>query len=396
MTEDFPRVVAAVEAGIEAGLHIGAVVHVLRDGLVAADFALGAASLGTWSALRVDHKLLWLSAGKPLTAMAVAVLADRGRLAFDDPVVKFMPEFGQNGKDNITLWHLLTHTHAYKPPLTDWPRAAREDVITKICAAAPMPGTRPGEYAAYDPQSGWYLLSDVVRLVSGRTNAEFVHQEILEPAALEPASIGESHEAWQRDVAEGRLAVLHDTTGSAREGIDLRGAAAGDENALADTDHVHHPRPWVGDDAQRAAAHNPGGGALGQASVLARFYQFILDGTRLPDGTSLLRQETLQQMTSRQREGLKDNSFGQVIDWGLGFLINSARYGSPALPYGYGSHASDSTFGHGGMQSSAGFADPENEVAGAIIFNGLPGEPKHQKRINQVMTALYEDLGITR
>jgi CubicO group peptidase (beta-lactamase class C family) len=99
-------------------------------------------------------------------------------------------------------------------------------------------------------------------------------------------------------------------------------------------------------------------------------------------------------MTSRQRTGLKDNSFGQVIDWGLGFLINSARYGAAAIPYGYGRHASDGTFGHGGMQSSSGFADPENKLAVAIIFNGLPGEPKHQKRIHDAATALYEDLGL--
>src|SRR5690349_1571931 len=82
--------------------------------------------------------------------------------------------------------------------------------------------------------------------------------------------------------------------------------------------------------------------------------------------------------------GLKDHSFGQVVDWGLGFLINSARYGAMADPYGYGKHASDATFGHGGMQSSAGLGDPENKIAAAIIFNGLPGEPKHQKRINDV------------
>jgi CubicO group peptidase (beta-lactamase class C family) len=123
-------------------------------------------------------------------------------------------------------------------------------------------------------------------------------------------------------------------------------------------------------------------------------YQCLLDGGAAPNGQQIIRRETVAEMTSRQRVGLKDHSFGQVVDWGLGFLINSRPYGALADPYGYGRHASDETFGHGGMQSSAGFCDAENGLAGAIIFNGLPGEPKHQKRINDVMTALYEDMGI--
>lgn len=77
-------------------------------------------------------------------------------------------------------------------------------------------------------------------------------------------------------------------------------------------------------------------------------------------------------------------------------MINSAKYGALANPYGYGKHASEETFGHGGMQSSGGFADPRHGLCGAIIFNGLPGEPKHQRRIDGAMTALYEDLGLGR
>ena len=64
------------------------------------------------------------------------------------------------------------------------------------------------------------------------------------------------------------------------------------------------------------------------------------------------------------------------------------------LPYAYGPHASLRTFGHGGNQSSIAFADPVHALAVAIIFNGMPGEAAHQRRMHNVLTGLYEDLGM--
>ncbi len=396
MSTDFPKLRRTIEDGIAIGLHIGAVVHVRHQGQVVADFAIGAADIDPFRPLRVDQQMLWLSAGKPLTAIAVGILNDRGRVDFEAPVIDYIPDFGRHGKEGITIRNLMTHTHAYKPPRLDWPRMSREAIIEQICDAQPLEGETPGQYAAYDPQSTWYLLSEIVTLAAGRPNHEFVKDEVLTPLGCDTASIGMNAEDWTAARDAGRLAVLHDTTSSARERIDLTAAAAGKPLAGDPAiDHAHHPSRWVGDDAQRAAAHNPGGGSLGRAADLSAVYQCLLDAGKTPDGSYLLRTETVEQMTRRQRIGLKDNSFGQVIDWGLGFLVNSLHYGSPAVPYSYGRHASEDTFGHGGMQSSSGFADPVHEIAAAIIFNGLPGEPKHQKRILDANSALYEDLEIT-
>lgn len=395
MSSDFPKLRSTIEGGIAIGQHIGAVVHVRQHGKVVADFAIGAADIDPYASLRTDQRLLWLSAGKPLTAIAAAILHDRGRIDFSAPVTEYLPDFGRHGKELITVRHLMTHTHAYKPPRLDWPRLPRQTVIEQICDAHMIDGQAPGEYAAYDPQSTWYLLSEIVAVTSGRPNHEFVKEEFLAPLGCESASIGLEAGDWTAAVNAGHVAVLHDTTSSARERVDLIAAASG-QSITGDpaTDHVHHPSRWVGDDAQRAAAHNPGGGSLGRAADLAAVYHCLLDGGKTPDGHALLRSQTVEDITRRQRIGLVDQSFGQVIDWGLGFLVNSFHYGHPAVPYSYGRHASEDTFGHGGMQSSCGFADPVHNLAAAIILNGLPGEPKHQKRILDINTALYEDLGL--
>ncbi len=389
---DFARLRGVIEEGMEIGLHLGAVVHVRRGGEVVADFAVGRAGLWPSVDLRMDHRLLWLSAGKPLTAMAMGILRDRGRLRFEDRIAEYIPGFERHGKDDVTIEHVLMQAHGFKPPRLDWSRWSREEVVAAICDAPMMKGARAGEFAAYDPQSGWYLLEEIVERVSGRDNHDFVKDEVLVPLGCHSASIGLPEEEWLAGVDRGEIAVLHDTNGAAQDKMDLR------PEALAAADKPEggrrQPGPWLGDDGRRAAARNPGGGAMGCVADLVRIYECLLAGGKTAEGESLLRRETVEEMTSRRREGLKDYTFGQVVDWGLGFLINSAKYGALANPYGYGKHASEGTFGHGGMQSSGGFGDPEHGLCGAIIFNGLPGEPKHQRRIDVAMTALYEDLGL--
>lgn len=79
------------------------------------------------------------------------------------------------------------------------------------------------------------------------------------------------------------------------------------------------------------------------------------------------------------------------MDRGLGFFVDSQRH-SPAVPYGYGTAASPTTFGHGGKESSTGFVDPDKNLVVSLIFNGMPGEPKHDRRQKRVLAALYEAL----
>ncbi len=91
---------------------------------------------------------------------------------------------------------------------------------------------------------------------------------------------------------------------------------------------------------------------------------------------------------------MKDTTFNHVMDWGLGFLVNSAIYGPDTVPYGFGPPASPRAFGHGGSQSSASFADPEHSLVVVVICNGMPGEAAHQKRMKAILAAIYEDVGL--
>jgi CubicO group peptidase (beta-lactamase class C family) len=88
--------------------------------------------------------------------------------------------------------------------------------------------------------------------------------------------------------------------------------------------------------------------------------------------------------------GLRDETFGVIMDWGLGVIVNSWQYQKRPTPYGFGDHASPRTFGHGGSESSLAFADPEHDLVFALICNGTPGERPNHRRTQAVVNAVYE------
>jgi CubicO group peptidase (beta-lactamase class C family) len=132
---------------------------------------------------------------------------------------------------------------------------------------------------------------------------------------------------------------------------------------------------------------------LGPVRELGYFYEMLL-GKGIRDGRRVLSPQSVEALVSGHRIGMYDHTFRHVMDWGLGFILNSARYGESTVPYGYGPHASPRTFGHGGSQCCTGFADPENRLAVAIAWNSRPGEAAHDRRLRETLAAVYEDLGL--
>src|SRR4051812_41157475 len=108
------RTMAAIRGGMDRGLHVGGQGDVSVCGGGKADEAVGVARPardGTAALPMTPETIVaWMSGGKPVTAVAVARLWEQGLLEIDDPVAKFVPEFGVHGKDRVTLRHILTHT----------------------------------------------------------------------------------------------------------------------------------------------------------------------------------------------------------------------------------------------------------------------------------------------
>jgi len=65
-----------------------------------------------------------------------------------------------------------------------------------------------------------------------------------------------------------------------------------------------------------------------------------------------------------------------------------------SYPYSFGSYCSEETFGHNGNQSSAAYVDPEHDLVVCFVFNGMPGEYEHNKRLKAMNDAIYTDLDL--
>ena len=369
--ERVPGALAAIREGRRRGLHPGAQIFASLRGEVAVDLATGEARPG--EPLTPDHLVLWLSSSKPVAAVAIAQLWERGLLELDDPVATHLPEFAQGGKERVTVRHLLTHTGGVRMPDVGWPRASWDEILARICARRLEPGWRPGEKAGYHQTSSWFVLGELVRRLDGRRFETYVRDEVFLPLGMDDCWIGMPAEAWRGYAADGRLAPLYET-GSGGP-----------------------PRPHGWEGEERVVACSPGGNGWGPVRQLGRLYAALVAGGRPTDGgpaSRILAPQTVEALVARHRVGLFDHTFRHVLDWGLGVIVDSKQYGPDTVPYAYGHLCSPRTFGHSGYRSSTGFGDPEHGLAVALAFNGTPSAADHEARVRAVLDALYRDLGL--
>jgi CubicO group peptidase (beta-lactamase class C family) len=364
------RSMQTIERGRGEGLHVGAQVYASLRGEVVADFVVGLARSAPELPMRRDTLMLWMSATKPVAAVAIAQLWERGLLDLDDPIAEHIPTFAARGKEAVTIRHLLTHTGGFRALAGKWEEQPWDQIIAAICDARLEPDWVPGKKAGYHLATSWYILGELVRRLDPerRPFERYVREMIFEPIGMNDSWVGLPPERY---AAYGeRIGFMHDTT-----------------------DPAAPKSPHPSDTESGAAACRPGSNGRGPARELARFYETLL--YRIEHNRHrLLSPQTIEAITAPHRVGLYDHTFRHVMDWGLGFLINSNRYGPGPAPYGYGPHASPRAFGHGGSQCCTAFADPVHRLAVAIIWNGRPGEARHDQRLRETLAALYEDLGL--
>ena len=364
------RVTTLLEEGVAAGWHRGAQLEVRLAGASPISLCVGESRPGV--AMTPGTLLPWFSCTKPFTALAIAQLVERGAVAFDDPVAAHVPEFRAAGKEAVTLRHVLTHTGGFRklqPEADEW-RLEWDELVARICATPLEPGWVPGERAGYHPVTGFHVLGEVVQRVTGRSFADHVTEELLEPLDLA--------DSWMQ-LTEERYAAYGTRMGVMEETARPGGAP---------------PVPTRGMDSWRGFRRaSPAGGGVGPMGDLVKLYEALLGGGER-EGERVLSEAMVAEVVRPARVGMRDETFGMVIDWGLGVMVNSWQYRQAPAHYGYGDHASPAAFGHGGQQSSVAFADPAHGLAVALGCNGRPGEALNHRRTQPVLTALYEELGL--
>ncbi|MBC8002743.1 MAG: beta-lactamase family protein, partial [Opitutaceae bacterium] len=304
---------------------------------------------------------------KPVTAVLLGQFLEAGKMAWDDPVARFIPEFAAGGKEGVTIRQLLQHTGGFRPADRIAENLSWDETLQRICETPIEAGWVPGEQAGYHMYSSWLVLGEVVQRLSGQPFSTYVRNQIFEPLGMKDSWIGMPPASFQE--YGNRIGWMHST----------------------ERNQIIAKEEWNSEDG--CGRCRPGSNGRGPIRELGWFYEFLL-GLRQPTGSFIISVDTIGEVTRRSRVGLFDRTFQHQIDWGLGFIVNSQRYGSETVPYGFGLHASDDTFGHSGAQSSCAFADPKHRLVVAWVCNGMPGPARHHRRARDLNTAIYQDLGL--
>lgn len=348
-----------LEDGLAQGIHLGGQLYVSSRGSLDIDLAFGESRPGI--PMSEDTLMLWLSASKPITAIAIAQLFEQQKVDLNAPLAQYIPEFTGPGKEAVLLRHILTHTAGIRLADKLSPDLPWDEMIARICQTPLEPDWIPGEKAGYSTSAGWYLLGEIVRRITGQPVDEYAREKIFLPFGMTNCWLRLPFEQYK--TYGDQLGLMHSTAGS-------------------------NPYPLPLQDAAGLAQCRPGSSGRGPARELARFYEALLDG-----GKGIVKAETIELFTQRRRTGLYDYTFLHTLDFGYGFIVDSNQYGPETLPYGYGRLCSKFTFGHSGAQSSCAFADPKHNLVVAWVLNGMPGDRPHNTRARELNTAIYHDLG---
>jgi CubicO group peptidase (beta-lactamase class C family) len=331
---------------------------------------------------RHDTLALSFSTTKGVAATLLHVLADRGLIEYDAPVRAYWPEFAAAGKERVTVRQVLAH-EAGLYHVRDLIEDAREMLDGPRMAAAlagAAPCHPPGEAHGYHAFTFGCLVGELVERVAGRPFREVLESEIAAPLELDGLFVGlpEAELARRAQLIPARRRGRLSSPGFALGRVLNRGLRLA--RLPFDFEHTAAALMPKGIEAldfgseEVARATMPSVSGSFTARSLAKLYAALAAGGSL-GGVRLLSPQTVARMSEVQNRGL-----GRVIPypmhWRLGYhRVNALRV---RVPRG---------FGHAGFGGSGAWADPDRELALALVLNSGAGSPFGDLRIVQISGA---------
>jgi uncharacterized protein YbbC (DUF1343 family)/CubicO group peptidase (beta-lactamase class C family) len=338
---NWQRIDQLMQQAVERGDVPGAVILVLHRGEIVYRKAHGLrARIPASEQMTVDTVFDLASLTKPIaTATSIMLLAERGKLRLTDKAAAHWPEFGQNGKDRITIDQLLTHTSGLigDNPEKDY-LDGRAKALERICQLKLV--AEPGERFTYSDVA-YIVLGELVQRISGSPLDEFAAKNIFAPLGMRETTFKPGDDLKKRCAPTEQ-----------REGRWIRG-------------EVHDPR------AYRL------GGVAGDAGLFSTADDLAIYARMFHGGKSVLAKSTLAQMTEPRAVPLTQLSPSvrglRTYGWDMDTRYSSNR--GEAFPSG-------SSFGHTGFTGTSIWIEPASRTA--VIFLSNRVHPTAKNNINRL------------
>ena len=378
----FEAVGTAFERNFAENGDVGAAVAVWVDGDLVVNLWGGYADARRRRRWRENTLASVFSGTKALTSTCVHLLADRGEIDLHAPVAKYWPEFGQSGKQDITVADVLGHRSGVIGPRTrmHWSEVADWDRVCQRLASS-EPWWKPGTAQGYHMVSFGFILGEVVRRVTDRTLGQYLRTEIAEPMGI--------------DVHIGMPTAQHKRCAEMINKPHIRDVLAGGGAPGFPESLTEHPMAglsvamgFVPDDELGSnelpawrTAEFPGTNGHVSALGLATFYNGLAQ-------EKILSRSHLEKVRVSQGGFDPDVVLGpRVADhgWGLGYMLNQRGVAGPNL----------NSFGHGGSGGSYGFVDLEHRIGYAYVMNHFDATKCNaDPRSTALSDEVYRALGV--
>jgi uncharacterized protein YbbC (DUF1343 family)/CubicO group peptidase (beta-lactamase class C family) len=289
------------------------------------------------------------------TATSVMILTERGLVRLGDPVARYIPEFAEMGKKNITVEHLLVHRSGLiaDNDIKDYEQGP-ENAMQNIWLLAPL--AEAGAKFIYSDVN-YIVLAEIVRRVSGKPVDEFAEENIFRPLGMKETGFVPLKRLG--DKVKTRIAPTEKRGGNAKvEGAGEK--TSGEESkanqasqALWMRGEVHDPRAYL---LGGVAGH---AGLFSTADDLAIYCQMVLNRGQY-QGARILSPLSLERMTeARPSGGNAVDGLARGIGWDI-FTGFSANRGD-LFPVG--------SFGHTGFTGTSLWIDPSSETFVVFLSN---------------------------
>ena len=343
----FAGVKSVMAASLASGADIGASFCATQDGETVIDIWGGHADPAKLRNWERDTIVNVYSTTKTMAALTALLLADRGVFDLHDKVAKYWPEFASEGKADITIAQLLSHSaglSGWKEPLQredlyDWSKCT--DLLAR---QAPFwkPGTAPGYHAL----TQGYLVGEVVRRATGKTIGTVFRTEIAEPLGADfHIGLPASEDARVADLQPPPAAIGAQATSDLQRNM------------------ATNPGIDVGETAKRAwrGAEIPAAGGTGNARSVAEIHAILANGG-VAKGKHFLSEAGCRRALECQVEGT-DLVLGIPVRFGMGF----------GLPGGMVPLPNSNSCYWGGYGGSVAIIDMDAQTSFSYVMNRMEG-----------------------
>lgn len=317
--------------------------------------------------MQPETPICYFSGSKAVTAFLIHLLSEDKLIDLHDPVSTHLPEFGQNGKQDITIHQVLSHRSGMSkmPSSLGINALADNNEIWQQLCAKQLPDTE-ADKLAYHAISGGYILERIILKASGMSIQNFLDLRVRKPMKMKYFSYG-LDETKATDLADNYATGI-----KAMYPISyfIKRALGGSFEHVAE----------VSNTAIFQQAVIPSANLMGTAEEMGRFYQMLLNNG-MWENEQICQPTTVKRLIREYGTLEFDRTLMAPMRYSAGLMLG-------ANPVGLWGINSAQAFGHIGLINKLLWADPERDISVSLVNTGLPLVANHVPALINFMASI--------